>query len=227
MIKAVLFDLDETLTDRATSIRKYAPRFQQDFEERIDGLTLADLVRTIDRLDARGYAPRSEVFNGLHLMSGWAVAPSIEEIGAHWLAVFPGMAVGLEGLHDALESLDHRGYQLGIITNGAVRSQRAKAIALRIEHYFQTFVISEEIGIKKPDARVFHAAAHELEIEPKTCLFVGDHPLNDIVGAQDAGLSAVWLSGFHDWPRNTPLPRRQIATVAELVDLPELQAAGD
>jgi len=49
----------------------------------------------------------------------------------------------------------------------------------------------------------------------RACWFVGDHPVNDIAGAHSAGMRAIWLRGFHDWPGDLE-PRTTIAALADL-----------
>jgi putative hydrolase of the HAD superfamily len=222
VIKAVLFDLDQTLTDRSASISSYAQRFRRDFGWRLSDTSPAAIADAIGVLDALGYAPRRLVFGGLLQMPQWVSMPSIEEIREHWETFFPLCTVGREQLHEVLETLTRRGYRLGIITNGSIRSQRAKVECLAIEKYLTSVVISEEAGIAKPDARVFQVAACEIGVEPCACLFVGDHPLNDVVGASNAGLTSVWLEGVHEWLSDLPLPSRRIQQLSSLLDLPEL-----
>ncbi len=221
-IEGVLFDLDQTLTDRLASIREYAGRFHLRFGDRLDDASPAEIARTIDAFDALGYAPRQDVFDALRQLPGWRPAPDPAEIREHYLAVFPSCTVGCHGLVEVLDALAGRGYRMGIVTNGSVRSQRAKIETLGVGPYFSTVVISEAVGLSKPDARIFHLAARNAGVEPQACVFVGDHPRGDVIGARDAGLTAVWREGVHPWPLDVPPPERQVRALAELLDLPEL-----
>lgn len=93
--------------------------------------------------------------------------------------------------------------------------------ASRIEAVFS----SERVGHAKPALAMFLAAAEHLQVRPEECWFVGDHPLNDYQGALEAGLHAVWLRGFHDWPLEMPAARVSISSLHELLEL--LDIAGD
>ena len=65
-------------------------------------------------------------------------------------------------------------------------------MALGIENYFETILISEKEGIKKPDPRIFKKALQQLNVSANESLFVGDHPGNDVKASQDVGMLAVW-----------------------------------
>jgi putative hydrolase of the HAD superfamily len=220
--EGVLFDLDQTLTDRLASIRAYADRFHSHFGDRLNGTGPPQIARTIDAFDALGYAPRQDVFDALMHLSGWLAAPDPVEVREHYLALFPRCAVACDGLQGVLDTLAGRGYRMGVVTNGSVLSQSAKIETLGVGRHFSTVVISEAVGMSKPDARIFHLAARNAGVEPRACLFVGDHPHGDVIGARDAGLNAVWREGVHPWPLDVPPPERRIRALAELLDFPEL-----
>lgn len=48
---------------------------------------------------------------------------------------------------------------------------------------------------------------------------VGDHPVNDVLGAAAVGLRPIWLTGVHPWPKDQPEPEWQIASLVELVEM--------
>ncbi|WP_349774391.1 HAD family hydrolase [Oceanobacillus luteolus] len=64
--------------------------------------------------------------------------------------------------------------------------------ALGIEDYFETILISEWVGMKKPEPIIFQQALKELDVLPSESIFVGDHPLNDIIAANMVGMKTVW-----------------------------------
>src|SRR5207248_1885827 len=85
------------------------------------------------------------------------------------------------------------GYHLGIITNGMTEIQREKIQRLGIEPYFDTILISQEVGITKPDPRIFRMAIERVPCEAREAVMIGDSPDRDIAGARAAGLIAVWV----------------------------------
>ena len=97
------------------------------------------------------------------------------------------------GARELLEVLsDH--CRLGIVTNNSTIEQTGKLRALDISNYFDTVIISEEVGVTKPDPRIFAIALERIGAQAREAVFVGDSWDNDIGGALAAGLAAVWLN---------------------------------
>ena len=218
-IDAILFDLDSTLTDRTASIVNYARLFHEHFETRLKGTTPAELAIAIEELDLKGYAPRQQVFEGILRMDSWSSVPDVREISEHWLSLFAGCAAGRDDMHQTLASLVDRGYRLGMVTNGSSQAQRGKIESLGIAKYLDTVVISKEIGCAKPDPAIFAHAVQSLGLEAGRCLFVGDHPVNDVSGAASAGLMPIWFEGVFPWPEALPPPSRKISRLGDLLEL--------
>jgi len=110
-----------------------------------------------------------------------------------------------------LQSLRERGLKLGIISNW---DQRLRPLLSRLglQPFFDSQVISCEIGATKPDARLFQKAAAELAVTTAELLHVGDHHQFDLVGARQAGASALQIERRH--PMTEPW---QIASLRELL----------
>lgn len=96
----------------------------------------------------------------------------------------------------ALETLDYlkQDYQLHIITNGFNQSQYAKLKSSKLEEYFDLIVTSENSGYRKPDKRIFDHALSHLKTAANHCLMIGDNPLSDILGAQNAKMDQVFYN---------------------------------
>lgn len=95
----------------------------------------------------------------------------------------------------ARELLDHlsRKYLIGVLTNGFTEAQYRKLRSTGLDRYIQRMVISDEIGIQKPDSRIFRYAEQATGATPETTLMIGDNPDNDIRGALDAGWHAIYF----------------------------------
>jgi len=87
-------------------------------------------------------------------------------------------------------------------------------------------VVSEGAGFRKPDCRIFQSALDVLALEAAECAFVGDHPVNDIVGSREAGLTAVWLAGMHPWPADVLKSEHSIIRLAEIHSILETPEGG-
>jgi putative hydrolase of the HAD superfamily len=214
---AILLDLDETLIDRTQSITQYAERFHRDFADALAPLTVPTIAATILTADERGYRPREALFQDLLQQLPWQTPPEVARLHTHWEAWFPAASVARAGLHETLATLHAQGLRLGVVTNGVVRRQQPKIDTLQIRPYLATVVISEAVHVKKPDPRIFARALAEVGCQASQAWFVGDHPVNDVLGAAGAGLRPIWLTGVHPWPSDQPEPQWQIDTLTALV----------
>jgi len=102
-----------------------------------------------------------------------------------WRVVLPSTA-------QVLANLQAQGITLGVISNadgriGTILEQ------CRIRQFFDVLIDSSEVGIEKPDPRIFHLALAQANASPKQALFVGDIYSIDIIGAQRAGIPALLL----------------------------------
>ena len=91
---------------------------------------------------------------------------------------------------------------------------------LKLYDYFESVIISEIVGIEKPDTRIMEIALKELNLPPESCLYVGDHPL-DVLCAKGAGMDCAWIAG--DWGElHESIPFKEdyrISDVSELVGI--------
>lgn len=85
-------------------------------------------------------------------------------------------------------------YRLALLSNGAPDLQREKLEASGLGGYFETVVISGEVGIGKPEPGIFLLALERLGVTPQSAVMVGDSLARDIQGAQRAGIKAIWLN---------------------------------
>lgn len=106
----------------------------------------------------------------------------------------------------AFEILDYlrHSYQLHIITNGFNQSQYAKLKSSKLEDYFDLIVTAENSGYRKPDKRIFDHALSHLKTAPNHCLMIGDNPLSDILGAQNAKMDQVFYNPLKTESQLTP-----------------------
>ncbi|MGE5279095.1 MAG: HAD family hydrolase [Acidobacteriota bacterium] len=93
---------------------------------------------------------------------------------------------------EALAALAERGYRLGVISNadGRVLGLLERA---GLSAYLELVVDSAEVGVEKPDPRIFLAATDRLGLPPSACAYVGDIYEIDYVGARNAGLLALLI----------------------------------
>jgi HAD superfamily hydrolase (TIGR01509 family) len=123
--------------------------------------------------------------------------------------LFPGALATVRALAKA--------YPLALITNGIASVQRRRFGASPITRYFQAVVISEEVGIAKPDPRIFAPALRTIGVEARDVLYVGDSVTSDMAAARNAGMDFCWLN-----PAGAPIPAGHAAkhVIAGITELP-------
>jgi len=110
---------------------------------------------------------------------------------AHWVAVDGAVAL--------LTSLRERGVRLAIVSNIAV-DIRPRLAELGMLRFFDTVVLSYEVGVVKPDRRLFQRAVDDLRVAPSRCVMVGDSPGSD-GGAVAAGVCTILVPVVDDRPQ--------------------------
>ncbi len=93
---------------------------------------------------------------------------------------------------DTLKTLKARGFLIGVISNAPPLSP-ATIAQMRIADYIDAWTFSYELGIEKPDPRIFHAALAKLGVTADEALMVGDSLDNDVLGARAAGIDAIQI----------------------------------
>ncbi|MEV8603015.1 HAD family hydrolase [Streptomyces griseoviridis] len=113
---------------------------------------------------------------------------------------------------DALAGLRH-----AVLSNSSLTVQDRKLRSLGVHDRFEIILCAVELGVSKPDAAAFRAACDALELAPHQVAYVGDHPEIDGRGAAGAGLLSVWIdrTGAHAPGAPEGGPHR-IASLAEL-----------
>lgn len=191
MIKAVLFDLDGTLLDRDESVKKFIDCQYDRLKHFVGHIPRENYSKRFIELDQRGYVWKDKVYQ--QLIKEFAITGiSWEELLQDYMAEFKNHCVPFPNLITTLEKLISLDIRLGMITNGWGNFQLDNIKALGIEKYFDTILISEWEGLKKPDPEIFRRALKQLNVPAQQTIFIGDHPQNDIKAAQYAGLIAVW-----------------------------------
>lgn len=101
-----------------------------------------------------------------------------------------------EGAIELLDLLKSKNLKLGIITNASHNEDRIRKILSRvgIEKYFETVVVSSEVGIRKPDPMIFQIALKNLDLAPEQAIYIGDSFEYDAQGASNAGMQYVLVS---------------------------------
>jgi putative hydrolase of the HAD superfamily len=182
-LEGILLDLDETLYSREDGFWRW-------IELEAGAASAAARLdrRRVAELDRRGRGDKRVLLEYLDSAFGWH--QTHDEREARFRNGLSS-AVRLEpGVKESLTRIASR-FRLGLVSNGTSATQRAKLKALAIEELFDPVVISEEVGFRKPDVRIFALGIANWHVEPASVLFVGDDPVSDIGGAIAAGMRAL------------------------------------
>ncbi|MBB5939793.1 HAD family hydrolase [Streptomyces zagrosensis] len=110
-----------------------------------------------------------------------------------------------------LHLLSSRGLRLGLITNGNSRPD-----LLGVDKTFEAVVVAADCGFRKPDPAIYHHAAEQFGVSPAQCVHVGDHPVEDVKAATEAGMRAVWITRSSQTSEDTVSAWRTISRLEEL-----------
>ncbi len=234
-IRAIFFDLDDTLCDDAgawVSCARKAAELGAQLNPAIDSNFLADVFLEISENYWMSLEPIHETRGIFEVRSEqWFQAlraagndPSRELAGkmAHDYGARRSTEIELfPDVISTLEELRRRGLCLALITNGLQMTHIEKIAHLGLESLFDHVLIADAIGHFKPDARIFQHALDLCRCEASEALMVGDSVENDVVGAQEAGMRAVWFNpDGRAWPRELPaLKVRQVSMISGIVEL--------
>ncbi|MDL4840217.1 HAD family hydrolase [Aquibacillus rhizosphaerae] len=195
MIKAVVFDLDGTLLNRDASVKLFIENQYQRLNKCLNHIPKDKYITRFIELDNRGYVWKDKVYQ--QLVDGFDITGlTREDLLEDYISQFKHSCVPFSNLIHTLEKLKNNNILLGMITNGKGQFQMDNIKALGIEKYFNTILISEWEGIKKPESQIFQTALNKLNVLPSESIFVGDHPENDIKAAQHVGMIGVWKRDY-------------------------------
>jgi putative hydrolase of the HAD superfamily len=206
--RLILFDLDNTLIDRAGGFTTWAREFAS--HRSLGGATE---VEWLERLDNDGLTPRSAFFATARERYG--LLDSVDDLVAAYREDYPRCMPPLPTeTRNALGDLRAAGWRIGIATNGEP-SQETKITASGLDSLVDGWAISQVIGARKPDRAHFEAAAAACRASLEGGWMVGDSAEADIAGAEASGLSSVWLTRGRLWTHSTYRPNVVAASVAE------------
>ncbi len=224
-IKLITFDLDDTLWDNVPVIISAEASMRQwlaTHASKVGDLPLEHFASLRQQVLQR----HPELKHRISILRHRVLMQAFEEAGyaqpqatemadvcfeafihaRHQLTVFPEAEPMLHALRQH--------FLLGVITNGNADVQR-----VGLADYFHFALRAEDIGIAKPDARLFQAALQRGGVDASAAVHVGDHPGDDIAGAQQAGLRAVWFNPTGKAWTGDKLPDAQIRSLTELPSL--------
>ena len=230
-----MFDFGHTLVDFQRTQEALHAAYEQ-IRARIEAVAymevpeLLDLVERVaggvDRLVAESYEQRrmeevaqAEMFRQALSGIGFDLADDVIEhiVALDHSAYSNSMTVEPEVLA-TLEELRRAEYRMGLVSNISLRPDlmRADLERMGLAQYLDATVFSSEVGVRKPDPRIFQEALDRLRVEPPETVFVGDRLYDDVSGAQAVGMRSVLTRQFRQEDDPEYAPDAMIAHLSEL-----------
>lgn len=185
----LLLDLDNTLVDRAAAYLKWAERFTLAHGGDVDWLVEAD---------DDGYEPRGRLAE--RIRSKYCLDDS--PFSALQADLDSGMAEDLvldPAVPLALARARNAGWVPVVVTNGRVVQQERKLSVTGLDRLVEAWVISEAVGVKKPDPEIFGAVASLTGRSLDGAWMIGDSATADIGGANRISIDSIWLHRGRRW----------------------------
>lgn len=205
-LKAVFFDLDDTLFDHLHSTRQGLQSVCQaypDLQRRSMEALFADYTRLLDEVhlcvlegsltidEAR--IERFRRFFLLHRSETTDILAAVEHAANLHRAVYLANRQVVAGVIPLLECL-HGKVKIAVVSNNLLAEQVEKLSYLKLDHLVDELVVSEETGFIKPDPRIFQVALQRVGCSAEEVVMVGDAWKADVLGATGAGIRAIWLN---------------------------------
>ena len=227
-LKAVFFDIDDTLfstTDFAERARRAAVEAMRRRGLRLPAdHVMRELGEVISEFSSNYEQHFDKLLLRLPRRSFDGVNPAIL------------VAAGVQAYHDAKPSqlkpypdvppvlgrLAKTDLVRGIITAGLAVKQADKLLRLGLYEYFTptAIFISDQIGISKPNAKLFQRACEEVGVEPRETMYVGDYPTHDVDPPNALGMISVLIRrGKHAPEHGASKPRHDLKTFKELLTI--------
>ncbi|MCL6588782.1 MAG: HAD family hydrolase [Firmicutes bacterium] len=206
MLKTVLFDLDDTLFDHKYA-RLCALRALQDLHPVLQSVPLDELEKEHEILLAAGYFSvldktislydsRLERIRSLFRIYGVSLSGAETKYYAgYYNHVYEKNRQAVPGAKRFLESLKPP-LIIGVVSNGLTEFQMEKIRLCEMEGLIDFTVFSEDVGVRKPNRRIFEIALEKAAASPEEALFIGDAWPTDIVGANNCGIRSIWLNRY-------------------------------
>lgn len=222
-IRAVLFDLDDTLFDHDGSAREALAavhasheafarqpfeRFSQAHGEVLEALHLGVLAGQLGIDDAREQRFRRLFADAAAAVDDTCVRTAASLYRREYIAARRPIA----GAATLLTAVRRRA-KVGVVTNNLTEEQREKVRCCGLEALIDLLLVSEEAGSAKPDPRIFTLALDRLDCAANEAVMIGDSWAADIVGAHRAGIRAIW---FDQWGRPQPPEPPGVARITSL-----------
>lgn len=213
-MKAIIFDLDQTLIDRNETFDRYLDSLFARLELSKASISVSDFKARVHQWDDNGYRDKRETFSNvlMELDISELLDPTLE----HFYQNYGLSPVVFPGVIEALKKWQSQ-FPIALMTNGMTDTQLRKLSSAKMDGLFCEVFISERERLKKPQPEFYQRACDVLGITARDCVFVGDHPINDVEAPKRFGMTAIWVKND-----TYEAPLESDGTVESVLELPIL-----
>lgn len=219
-IRAVLFDLDDTLIDRRSAYNDFYRSFYDRHDPINSDISWPQAKEFFWTLSSDNATNPRQAF--ATIQARWPGVTGDPE--SHYHDYFSGLVSHIKPLPGAMkfiDALNSNGLPWGVVTNGG--EYQLKKVEVTGLTGKVPFVIATELhGANKPDSAPYLQALKMLKLSDARAgdvLFVGDNPHTDIAGAHAVGMQTAWIHMDRPYPENAPQPDLTIGCVSDLAEL--------
>lgn len=231
MVRAVLLDLDDTVFDHRHSSRM-ALRAVHQHHSCFSGVTFEALEQAHSEVLERFHQDvlfgriglddaRIERFRHLFGIAGLEADTALAGAAARlYREQYQAARRAVGGAAALLAALREHAL-VGIVSNNLLEEQQEKLRHCGLAAYVDALVVSEQIGVMKPDPVIFRAALERLNARPAEAVMIGDSWAADVIGARRAGIRPIW---FNPEGVARPEPAPEVAELRALEPVEEVLA---
>ena len=224
-IKAITFDLDDTLwpiipvIDKANQtimawLAVHAPHFVEKFGNDAFDILKHEVLKVQPKLIDNMTQLRMAMLETGLMQAGYQESKGLAQAAFDIYYEKRNQVVFYPDAMGQLQQLSVS-YRMGALSNGNADIQQ-----VGLGELFEFCYNAENVGVAKPDAKLFQLAMDNLHLEAHQIIHVGDNPIADIQGAQDMGMHTIWVNlNGQVWPNE------QLSATAEINHLSELSGA--
>ena len=187
-VPLIALDLDGTLVDQASAARAWAAGFVDEWRLPSDEVDVVAAALTARR-------PKGEVFG--EIVDRLGLPTEADRVWLDYRSKMPSLVTVTDEDRRALAELRAAGWIVGIVTNGMTDNQEGKIRRTGLDSLVDGWVVSDEVGVRKPLPAIFEALAGRLGCALEGWM-IGDSLELDVAGGAAVGLSTAWLDDGSD-----------------------------
>ncbi len=226
-LKAVFFDLDNTLLDHSKTEMEAKREIYKMYREVFEDVTFEEFHDVYVKHNNKLWHLLTEEKITKDYLRLHRVKDSLEELNLNseksleisykYIEVYSQGFHMIDGALEVLEEVKEK-FPLGIITNGFAEVQKIKLEKTGLAKYFQSIVCSEDVGRMKPHPSIFDFAVKSLNSTAEESIYIGDNYLADIVGGRDFGMKTVYFN-YHNNELKDCVADFEIKDIKEILNI--------